>query len=425
MNRLSHALAARRSDEDGSMIIAIMVIMVATITMVGLVQAVQSTLSQSRTDQNRVNAIQEANAGVDQALLRVDSNNLPTSANPSIGYTPTTDPVTGAVIKFTQNTTVNNQNWSVTAELDPTGQTATWTVHATGQDASGRKRLAVATMGAQSLFSNAFFVLKDFYLTGEQSSPQWFRSSKCPNLKSNAPACDLGTPIPARLGANGTLSGSGIKHFADNWQGFTMFGYSTQTAANNACSGCPTGQVQFSTNAQTPYVPPVPKDQLGCPGTPGGGKNSAYVISGTMNLNPGDYYCPQGLNITGNLNVNGAGTVKIWVDPSPNGLSISGNVNLGNPTTQVQFFEPAKSDGSASSGSICGSTIYALLDTPGLSISCTGNHQPEIYGAVVAHDYGGTGNHFGFHWDADSQLVTNGQYTLQNWHECPVGQSTC
>src|SRR5436853_2427523 len=280
MNRLSHALAARRSDEDGSMIIAIMVIMVATITMVGLVQAVQSTLSQSRTDQNRVNAIQEANAGVDQALLRVDSNNLPTSANPSIGYTPTTDPVTGAVIKFTQNTTVNNQNWSVTAELDPTGQTATWTVHATGQDASGRKRLAVATMGAQSLFSNAFFVLKDFYLTGEQSSPQWFRSSKCPNLKSNAPACDLGTPIPARLGANGTLSGSGIKHFADNWQGFTMFGYSTQTAANNACSGCPTGQVQFSTNAQTPYVPPVPKDQLGCPGTPGGGKNSAYVISG-------------------------------------------------------------------------------------------------------------------------------------------------
>jgi hypothetical protein len=132
------------------------------------------------------------------------------------------------------------------------------------------------------------------------------------------------------------------------------------------------------------------------------------------------------VNISGTLTVGtgGNGTVRIWIAAAGT-FGGSGIVNQYKPTKNFQVFMPAKTDGTAEPGSICSSEIWALLDMPSLSIACNGSHQPEIYGAVLAHDYAGTGNHFGFHWDGDSAAgVGDGKFVIQNWRECPPAATT-
>jgi hypothetical protein len=414
---LADRLAPRagRARERGSVTIAVIVALVGSIATVSLLGAVYAALSSARIDQDRVNAFQYANAGVDHALYRVDAHDLPASASGSYWPTVTFGQVTG----FTDSLTVGASTFEIVASEDVTGNPSSWTVRSTGTDASGRRRQVIASLKSVPLFPQPFMVTTNFSLSGNQSSPRWFRSSQCPSIATSVGACELALPVPARLGANGTVSGSGVAHFASEWQGFMMHGYASQQAANNACDECPPAQVAFETNAFTPSLPSPPADVQPCPS---GGN------IGTSIIQPGDYRCPS-LNITGTLTVgvggNGTGTVRFWIPTGGSGLSIRGVVNPGHRPAAVQFFEPPNANGSAQSGSICDSTVWALLVTPGLSIACTGSHQPEIYGAVLAHDYGGTGDHFGFHWDADASEVSDGKYVVQNWRECPPGSASC
>lgn len=404
---------ARR--EQGSVMIAVVVVVVSAVAVAAMLQTVHGALRSARVDQNRTNALHVADAGLDQAVYRIDAADLP--AVEAGSYVPTL--TAGEVSGFEERVTVGTAVFDVAAGRDSPGDASSWTVRSTGTDASGRRRMIVASVRATPLFGQGFFVSKDFSVTGNQTSPTWFRSSQCPTIQTDVQACELDPPIPTRVGANGTISGSAIPLFAERWEGFTMYGRSTQEAANAACAGCPPSQVGFSTNAYVPVVPPVPANAQPCPG---GG------TIGTAIVQPGDYFCPS-LNLTGTIAVgaggNGTGTVRFWIQSGGGGLSVSGTLNTGNRTSAVQIFMPATASGDAQSGSICDSEIWALLYAPGLSIQCTGSHQPTIYGAIVAHDYGGTGNQFGFHYDADALGVTDGRYVLANWRECPAGPSVC
>ncbi len=70
-------------DENGSMILAMSVIMVVSLLLVVVLSLVTSGLTSSRNDQNRTNAFQFANAGIDQALYRIDRNVMPATASGS------------------------------------------------------------------------------------------------------------------------------------------------------------------------------------------------------------------------------------------------------------------------------------------------------------------------------------------------------
>lgn len=404
-----------KRSESGNVTIAVIVMVVGVVVVTTTIASVLSGLNQARTTQNRINAFQFANAGVDQALYRIDAGQLPAS---SLGtYVPTVSG--GRVTGFSEQVTVGTSTFTVAASQDVAGVPGNWTVRSTGADISGRRRTVVASVQASALFTNAFFTLQQFTLTGTQTSPRWFQSTQCTTL-SNVAACELPLPVGGRLGANGNIDGSGVAHFASEWAGFTMYGRSTQQAANAACGTCPSGQVSYSTNALTVPVPPVPTGAQSCPS---GGS------IGTATIQPGDYLC-NSLNITGTMTVgtagNGTGIVRFWINSGAGGLSVSGVVNKNKPTKNVQFYMAPLANGSAQSGSICGSEIWALMYTPGLSIACNGSHQPEVYGAVIAHDYQGTGNHFGFHYDSDAPgAASNGRYVVSNWRECPVNATTC
>jgi hypothetical protein len=407
-------------DERGSIPIAVIVIFILTITLASSMLAVSGSLELTRTDQNRTNAFQFANAGVDQALYRIDSGSTPTAATGS--YAPTV--VSGRVTSFTDTITVGTSTFTIVATKTPATQDRVWKVQSTGRDASGRQRLAIATVSSTAVFDEGFFTFDDFSLTGNQDTPVAYRSSTCPTALAS---CELPKPIAGALGTNATFSGSAATTaaFVASWSNFRMYGRATQAAADTACDGgrCGTSpkvvaitdqkQVGWlSSDAQPKGLPIKPAGIQACPN---GGN-----ITGT--IAPGDYSCTGTTTFSGTVTISGTGNVRIWAEGQI--VFASGSVvNRNQVTARLQIFQKQQA---TSGGGICDAEVWGLLYTPSLEINCNGSHQPKIYGAVVADIHGGTGNHFDFHWDIDAaDAVGNGRYVVRNWRECPPGATDC
>lgn len=404
---------SRLHNEHGSVIMAILAVMVGTFAVIGVTSAVTGGLSTARTDQNRINAFQHANAGIDLALYRIDRRDFDG---------PSYETITNG---FRDTIAVGGSTFVVEAVRDTPGFDHTWTVRSVGTDASGRQRLAIATISTARLFSHGFFTIQDFSLSGNQLTPVAYDSgvAGCEDPTLNEALCAI-DPIPGRLGTNAEFVGAAetVDDFADRWEGFDMYGRATQEAADEACDSgnCGTAPKVRAISNQLPTI--VPKKPTGIQPCPFGG----IVVD--QAITPGDYLCSS-LNLEGVITVgtggNGSGRVRIWIDGAFSAADDT-VVNKGKPTPNLQIFQAAASDGGAYNGSICGAEIWALLYAPGLVIDCNGEHQPTIFGAVVAQGHGGTGAHFDFHWDiAASQATFDERFVVENWRECPVSGGDC
>lgn len=454
---------ARCADEQGSVVVVVVVIATLSVAVVTLLATVQSNLGATRTDDDRTAAFQRANGGIDHALYRFDrSEGLTggtTSPLPSTAvgnYVPTVNAF-GELLSFTDFVTVTAGtdptcpgaapavcSYTITATADPPGQTTQYRVTSVGVDSSGRQRQAVATLSAEPLFRDGFFTLLDFTLTGNQTTPIAYRSAinPCPwgptepapnNICSAPYSGEYGPwppPIDGSIGTNGTFSGAQatVRAFAERWESFNMYGRSTFEAADEACAEgeCTDegGEVIPFTDQKEIEIPDMPPT-LASGGTlqscPNGGQFTGtasipYVIP------PGDYTCPiAAFSGVVNVGTGGNGRVRIWPTSRLRFASASVVNRLGYPKN-LQIYYPEPSDPASNDSTICNAEVWALLYTPGLNIACNGAHQPEVFGAVVARLHGGTGNQFEFHWDMSSQLILhNGKYRVIDWRECPVG----
>lgn len=403
-----------RPDDQGSVIMAMIVVMVSTFAILGTLVAVTNGLDLARNDQDRTNAFQHANAGIDQAMYRLDTDRLPTTASGT--YVPTV--VGGKVTAFTESVSVGASSFEVIATQDPPGQSTKWKVRSVGTDASGRRRQAIATISATPIFQNGFFTDRTFYLTGNQDTPVAYDSATCPQAFTS---CELPSPVPGRLGTNATFEGSTATTgaFVAKWDGFNMYGRADQVAADAACDTgrCGTApKVAAIPNRLAIRVPPVPAPNSGCPWPAG----TIGLPGVTTTITPGDYVCTN-VNLQGTVVVGGTGRVRLWVTGAFSAAAGS-VVNRAQQTKRFQVYQNQAPGG----GSICDAEIWGLLYTPGLEINCNGSHQPKMYGAVVANLHGGTGNHFDFHWDIDSMYsVNDGLFVIKNWRECPPSQTDC
>lgn len=413
-------------NEDGSVILAMLVVLVATLAITALLISVTNGLDLSRNDQNRTNAFQYANGGVDQALYRLDKQKLPTTGPLPPNYTPVI--VSGVFVGFDETVTSGSgpsmSSYKIEARESPAGQTRVWTVRSTGTDRpGGRQRQAIATIQATPLFQNGFFTLRDFSISGQQTTPIAYHSETCPDPRTmTLPDCNLAQPVPGFLGTNGTfgdakMSNATVEAFKANWEGFNMYGKTSQAAADAACAQ---GRCAPKAVAITdPLVVIVPKP-------PATAINSCPNFS--IPVAPGDYLCSSITFPAAPVTVSGStGDVRIWVS-GPISMQKDTVVNAGQPTRRFQIFQATNPNdpNGVWPGSICDAEFWGLLYAPGLSIDCTGDHEPTIYGSVVADFHGGTGNQFNFHWDLDAQNIAHdGKYVIKNWRECPPTSVNC
>jgi hypothetical protein len=428
----------RSNSEQGSVMITVVIVALLSLVAATLFTSVNTGLSSARTDQDRTDAFQRANAGIDQVLYRLDRNDLP-------ALTDTNADGVGDTFTEVLNQTdaEGGLRYQITATQDPPNQTARWTVRSIGIDSRDdtdglqRRRQAVATIQAQLLFQDGFFTFNDFTLTGNQDSPEAFKWTP-----SGINALTT-FPIPSNIGTNATISGATatVEAFKAKWRGFNMYGRPTQAAADEACAsgGCGTSPKVKAITDQIPVLtPPIPPGAAACPfgGIIG-------VDGGTTTIAPGDYTCSD-LTFRGRVIISGTGLARFWPTRTlffaPGSITNddAGNLDLygGNPK-RFQVFFGVSSNCTGLSGAdlttcvgntagICDAEVWGLLYTPGLSIACNGSHQPEMWGAVVANLHGGTGNHFDFHWDAESAFaVHTGKYRIYNWRECPADATSC
>lgn len=416
-----HRLSTRSGDrERGNVIVSVLIAMAATMVVITAVTSVMSGLDSARTDQDRSNAFQSANAGIDQALYRIDAKVLPAATSGT--YVPTV--AGGMVTGFTETVTAGASTFQVVAIQDPVGQDTRWKVRSVGTEPGGRQRQAIATIEATRLFENAFFTLTKFSLNGNQfrSSPVAYRSSTCPAASLT---CEV-RPAPGHLGTNGVFEGSSMDEMAEQWNGFAMYGRATQEAADEACGGGACGTFpeviavteQLRIEDQLQSIEDLrPDDAQSCP-------NGGTIAGGSVPA--GDYVC-NNLNLSGTITVSGTGDARFWITGAIN-TARNTVVNAGQRPRRFQLFQTGAIPASPGSGggTICDSQLWALVFAPRLTIDCGGIHQPEIYGAVVANLEDGDGNHFGFHWDIDSaDAVNDGRYRVKDWRECPVSVTDC
>lgn len=431
-----------RRSEQGSVMIAMTVIFVVTLLMMTTLGTLYSGLTAARNDQNRTNAFQSANAGMDEAVHRLDRKLVSSVAG--AGYQPILSG--GTLVGFRQTVATGSgasgAEFVVEALQDPPGQDTVWRVTSTGTDASGRARRAIATVTAKPVFENGFLTLQNFYLTGTQVSPVAYDSKTCPEAGAG---CEI-NPVPARLATNATFDGANetINSFVLRWQGFEMYGRPTQSTADFACAQYRCGTSPKVTAQTNQYVVELPNPSNFTDACPSGGNIGTSSTSITP-VEPGNYRCDT-LNLQGTINVgsagNGTGKVRFFVIRDFSAASGS-VVNRRKPTANFQVFqceslprsttpqqpeppEPCRIELNPGGGSICGAEIWGLLYAPGLPVECGGSAQPKIYGAVVAKLHGGTGSHFDFHWDVQSRYALhNGKYVIKNWRECPASATDC
>jgi hypothetical protein len=130
-------LYSKTRDERGSMILALLVIFVATGFIVGVVALVYNGMKVTRRSGDSANALQLADAAVNDAV-----KDIPT--------------VVGSNMPSKTKTLGLAGSYTYSATLDPAAPI--WHIDAVGKDNSGVLRHVKAEAAPESLFSNAFFV---------------------------------------------------------------------------------------------------------------------------------------------------------------------------------------------------------------------------------------------------------------------------
>lgn len=429
MNRLSHSsdgMPASRGD-GGNIIIAMMVLFVVTALVVALMDTTMSGLRTSRSSSGSANALQAADAGVNQAAKAI--------TNPACG-----NPCSGG-------STLGNGSYSFTAtqinDLD-------WRITSVGTDAlTGRKRKIVADAVAQSLFSNAFFAVAGATIKGTADS-----------FTSPSNTCDNTSNADGTIGSDGSIAltqsagsssyncrqyaAGGYSYAAD---GCTFYGTSTVPSSQVGPGQCPPAPASFATSQ--PFDPPPVQatgtssgdftcsspGQIGS-GLPSGSTYTAYYNNITLTNG-----CSVASGVTailyalGNVTIGTAtGDCNNFINPPP-GATCQSTANASIPQWPTNWYTTGWTSqleilvqGCAScTVTFANHTVFwGLIDAPNSAINATGGKpQVTVFGAIVAHSANETSAQFAFHYDQSlAGLDSTDQYAIKDWREVPLGASS-
>src|SRR5438128_5013312 len=132
----------RQRDENGSVAMVMIVMFVTSALIVTLLDVTLNSLSFSRRAGDSANALQLADAGINDAIRTL----------PNV----TTSTYSSAAVSLGKGT------YQYTATLDPNGPV--WHVRSVGTDHKGVQRKAAADASGEILYGNAFFVFSALQL---------------------------------------------------------------------------------------------------------------------------------------------------------------------------------------------------------------------------------------------------------------------
>jgi hypothetical protein len=392
--------------EQGSIVMVLLVMVVATMLVVAVLATTEIGLRGSRRAGDSANALELADAGVNDAAKAITAHTGNFSGTSSLGTA---------------------GSYTYTATKDG----IIWHLDATGTDATGAKRRIMADAVDQPIFGNAFFAQTSASIKGTADS-----------YTSPADTCST-TPASGLIGSNGTITfsgGTGTKNCrgAAGWaypvDGCTFYGQTTippDANGNNAVGpgACPPAPAT-TTTTQKFFPPPVTvpsgltsEGAFTCP--PNGTIPSGTHLYDSITLNGGCQVAGTGpavLYVTGPVTLGtDTGNCKSVINAPPGSC---GGTSF--PTSWYQTGWPAKLQlNVAGNGNVSFANhaiFWGVIDAPNSLVTANGSGTPQVdvFGSVVAGSAASAAQ-FAFHFDKSLlQQLTTGQYQVINWREEPT-----
>ncbi len=389
--------------ERGSVAMALIVIVVATVMVVALLVTTQIGLRSARRAGDSANALQLADAGINDAAKAITAHTGSFSGTSSLGTA---------------------GSYSYTATKDGT----VWRLDATGTDATGVERRVLADAVDQPLFGHAFFALATTELKGTADS-------------YTGPSDTCSAPGTGVVGSNGSITftlGTGTKNCRgdfSSWSyaadGCAFYGQSTippdakgnDPIGDGACPPAPDTDVYPDR-----YLPPSVT-------VPAGLTSEGAYTCATDGTLPSGTHLYSSITLSGGCQVGGTAAAVLYV---------TGPVTIGTDTGNCKSVVNAPPAGSCTSGQyqsgwpamlqihVAGNgtvsfanhaVFWGVIDAPNSAFTANGGGTPqvEVFGSVLANSASAAAQ-FQFHYDQSlrSQLTT-GQYRVTNWREEAIG----
>ena len=397
----------RLGDDRGSVALAMVVIVIASILVVALLATAELGLRGSRRAGDSANALQLADAGINHATKAITAQPAGTTS-------------------FTGGSSLGTGSYSYTATKDG----AVWRLDSIGTDATGVRRRVVAEAVDQPIFGNAFFGLTSVALKGTADSYTG-PSNPC----SSDPASGV-------VGSNGTITftgGGGAKNCrgSSGWSyaadGCTFSGQTTIPAGAIGPGACPPAPYSYTTSQK--FNPPpvsVPSGLAsegaftcpsngtipsgthlytsvtlsnGCKVSTAGTGQAVVYVTGPVTIGVGTGNCNNVINAPpGACGSNFASFPSTWFEAgwtSKLALNVAGN-------GQVSFANNA--------------IFFGVINAPNSFVTAAGGGTPQVdvFGSVLANSATSAAQ-FRFHYDQALKLqFSTGQYQISNWREEPL-----
>jgi hypothetical protein len=290
---ISRALAGRRRDERGNLVIVMTIVMVLVLLSSLLMVRIIGNNEIIRARQNTFSGVTGANAGLSDVLFRLDQGVADVGTTGWICYNPTLAAKGDTNCNVTVNTTSSPQLNGVeyVAHTVPIGtppaSATEWIVQAIGQAQTGFHGAVQETLTRESKFKFAIFANKQLTVTGNSSNNFDFG-----NYSPGSPVqqCSNTSTVPCvYIGSNGPVSCSGPSPAS-------VYGIYYNNGSGGGSDSCGTPDSQ-NTVYKVP-VPTTPKRSQPCPN--GGNLGSTY---GYPTIPPGTYLCTTAITIGGTLDV--------------------------------------------------------------------------------------------------------------------------
>jgi Tfp pilus assembly protein PilX len=403
-----HTARGVPADERGSVAIALMVILIATIMVVALLATTEAGLRATRRAGDSANALQLADAGINDATKAIGANTASFTRTASLGTA---------------------GSYTYTATKDG----IVWHLDSTGTDATGVKRRVLADAVDTPLFSNAFFALVSSTLKGTADSYTSPTNTCATSPGLGVVGSNGSITFTGGVGASNCRGAFGWSHVAD---GCNFYGQTTippdASGANPIGPGrCPPAPDTYTTAQK--FIPPAVTLPSGV------ASEGAYTcpINGTI---------PSGTHVYTTITLNGGcqvpsggtsvlyatGAVTIGIDSgsckSVVNAPIGVTVNCSNfPSGWYKSNHPAGLQiNVAGNGTVSFANhaiLWGVINAPNSLVSAAGGGTPQVdvFGSVLANSAASAAQ-FAFHYDhALRTQLTTGQYRLANWREEAVG----
>jgi hypothetical protein len=432
----------RDYDERGSIIMVVLASMVVTVLAVSIIASVTQSLTFSRKSGDSANALQLADAGVNDAIQALPAQVGPTY-NSGGCASPCSVSLGGA------------GSYKYTATVDSAG--TVWHITSWGTDAHGQMRKVKADASAESLFGNAFFIYNNAVL--KQGTLDSFTDGS-----TKQRMCTGHGSLSSDSGGTWFGTNGGGNSNCENYTYGISWPYSVD-ACNEYSSATPlpaaptTGSGQCPSSATNVLSPAFTPPQVVAPG------GSPAVAQPAV--------C-DGINGHGTLKAQANGQPYFWtsvtlrppcqVDPSngpvliysagsidigdANGNSAAVNQPLltssqcssvtytptsdatGNPSTDycpswsanLRIFQLSGVSGNAANVMLRNHLqVWGIIDAPSGCTQCaqTGTPHAELWGAIITNSFNANAQ-LNLHFDDSLGRIGTGRYTATNWREEPL-----